>query len=186
MAAPVPPTTQDKLNEAAYFLGLMSKTEGEEFYRYNVGAFLTAIRSVKDLLLNEVAPGKSGANTYIENAMRADPEMQLLIDLRNENVHDSGLTIIDAEMEEVTHSAFAADPGVRGWLLRRRRRERELVERSPLRSRSRIVTPGPATTKVYEPRWFIKGIKDRDAFTVCVLHYEKIRKAVEDCIARFP
>lgn len=96
-------------------------------------AFLTAIRSVKDVLWKEIGKGRPAAKHYIEGAMRADPEMQALIDRRNENVHDSGLTITDAEMEEVPPMPFATDPGIQNWLMRGRRRELEQIDTfSPL------------------------------------------------------
>jgi hypothetical protein len=185
MTNPVPRITQDKLDEA-YFLGLMAKTEGQETFRYNVGAFLTAIRSVKDLLIKDIATGKPGAEQHIENAMCADADVKLLIKRRNNNVHDSGLIIMDAEMEEVPPVPIATDPGVQNWLMRRRRRELDQQERSGFQPRSRIVGPPGAVVKVSEPRWFIKSITDRDAYTVCVEHFEKIKKAVEHCVAKFP
>jgi len=186
MPTPVPPITQDKLDEAAHFLGLMAKTEGRPTFRYNVGAFLTAIRSVKDALWKEIGKRRPAVKKYIESAMSADPEMQLLIDRRNENVHDSGLSITDAEMQEVPPVPFSTDPGVQSWLMRRDRRAMEQRERACFQPRSRIVSPPGVVVKVSEPRWFISGIKGRDAYTVCVEHYEKVRKAVEDCVAKFP
>jgi hypothetical protein len=35
-------------------------------------------------------------------------------------------------------------------------------------------------------RWFFPDINDRDAYTVCAHHLEKIRKAVESSLAQFP
>ena len=54
-AMAVPRQTADKLNEARYFPDEMARTEGKEEFRYNVSAFLSAARSVKDTLKREIA-----------------------------------------------------------------------------------------------------------------------------------
>src|SRR5256885_1604044 len=71
------PYTEDKLEETSYRLVRMAATEGKEVFRYEVGAFLTTARSVKDVLWKElVAAGRGTGQSvkpYVEAAMNTDP-----------------------------------------------------------------------------------------------------------------
>jgi len=99
---------------------------------------------------------------YIEVAMRADPEMQVLIDRRNENVPRLGPD--DHQTRRWRRCRRYPSPpthGVQDWLMRRRRRELEQQERSRFQPRSRIVGPPGVVVKMSEPRWFIAASRPR-------------------------
>jgi hypothetical protein len=184
-ATAVPPQTADKLNEARYFLDEMARTEGKEEFRYNVSAFLSAARSVKDTLKREIAAHvgstvKKIAKDDVEKAMAADREMELLTEKRDTSNHVGGLELVEARMEEVPWFPYSADPGVSEWLRRRRRR----TQRSH-QPRSQVIMPGQMPPTISEPRWFFSEIKNRDAYTVCAQHLGKIDQAVVTCVQRF-
>src|ERR1700676_1777827 len=76
-AKPIPPKTAAKLALAERcLLDLRNASESSEAFRRHVANFLTAARSVKDVLINEIAAGdkavKKGIRPPIEAAMNAD------------------------------------------------------------------------------------------------------------------
>jgi hypothetical protein len=188
MATPVvPPNTQDKLEEARYFLHRMELTESPQEFPYNVSAFLSAVRSVKDTLISEISAGlKDGPHEAriprvkadVEKAMRGDAEMQLLLKKRNITIHQ-GLRLVDATWEEVEPWTMEADESRRDWLRRYRVRQ---LRRQPVR-RSTVSMPGPRPPTL-APRWFFTDINDRDAYWVCARHLGKVTLAVSACLAR--
>lgn len=183
-AGPVPPNTQDKLEEARYFLQQMETTEGRNEFRYDVSAFLSAIRSVKDTLKSEIAASLRGgsrpanmreAKAQVETAMSADAEMRLLVEKRDVSIHQ-GMRLLDATWEEVDPWTLEEDPSRRDFL------HRERVRELKWRHERRIYHfPLPPTLAL---RWFFVDINDRDAYTVCEQHLAKVTRAVEECVAR--
>lgn len=190
-APPIPPKTQDRLNEAAARLWRMEETEERpESFLHEVSGFLAAARSVKDALWKELVDAGRGeekkVRPAVEEAMRADSEMQLLISYRNDRIHtNTDLPLLECRMEEVPLFWTGRTDGNDDWARRHILREQRARERSPFLRRSRSVTPGPAP-KQCAPCWYFRDIADRDAYAVCRDHLEKIRRVVSDCLNRFP
>ena len=176
---PIPPKTAEKLGETQRYLMEMERAgEATETYARRVANFLAAARSVKDVLKNEIASGNKTATAYIKAKMDADPEMKRLITTRNRDQHHEVLAL---RIEWVPEQF----PGRSGDRARddffRRHLSRRVTDRYS--ARSRLLATTRATEMI--PRAFIRGIRDRDAFTVCAEHLNKVRKAVDDCVERY-
>jgi hypothetical protein len=177
---PIPPKTAAKLSEAQKYLSEMGRTgESTETFGHRLSNFLTAARSVKDVLINEIAGGnekvKKSITPYITAAMNADPEMKKLVEARNATVHDGVLSLTTDWIPEAFPGA-SGDKGLNDFF--RRHRMRRVGTQSV--HRSHIVGMPRATELV--PRAFLPDILDRDAFTVCVEHLAKV--AVSKCQPR--
>jgi hypothetical protein len=134
------------------------------------------------VLINEIAGGdetvKKKIKPLIEARMNADPEMKKLVDARNATIHEGVLTLtIDWVPETV--AMRSGDQGLNDFLRRHRLRR---IGTRPVH-RSRMV--GMPETAEWIARAFLPDISDRDAYTVCVEHLEKIRKAADECVQQY-
>lgn len=154
--------------------------ESSDEFRRDTAHFLTVARSVKDVLINEMAAGdravRKRIGPLIARAMRADPEMDSLVDARNTDVHEGDLRLRIDWVPEGVLGRRMADPSLDDFFRRHRLRRARTYQ--PNRSR-RVGLP----TAVEElPRAFFNGISDRDAYTVCAEHFEKVKKAAYECV----
>jgi hypothetical protein len=175
----IPPKTQAKLIlSEEYLMDMRKVSESSERFRKNVANFLTATRSVKDVLINEIAAGdkavKAKIKVPIQAQMNADSEMKKLVKTRNTDIHegDFALTIVWLPEQIVGPSG---DPALDDFW--RRHRARRIGVRSA--HRSRIVGMPEAVEQI--PRAFFYGITDRDAYAVCAGHLRKVRDAAQRC-----
>jgi hypothetical protein len=156
--------------------------ESTQEFRRHVAHFLTAARSVKDVLINEIAAGdptvKKRIGKPIADSMKADSEMESLIDARNTEVHEGDLRLAIAWVPE-GFPGRSTDPSLSDFF--RRHRLRRIRAFQP--HRSRMVGVPPAVEQL--PRAFFDGIADRDAYTVCAKHFEKVTKATNECVQRY-
>ncbi len=179
---PIPPNTDAKLREAQKHLSEIEQAgESTETFAVRLTNFLTAARSVKDVLINELARGdktlKNKITPFITAAMNADPEMKTLVAARNATVHEGVLTLkIDWVPDTVPKPG---DQGLNDFFRRKRLRS---VGRQPVH-RSRMVGMPAATDLI--ARAFLSDISDRDAFTVCTEYLAKVRKAADECVQKY-
>jgi hypothetical protein len=161
-------------------LEMREVSESYPEFSQHVAEFLTAARSVKDVLINEIAAGdkavKRRIKQPIEDAMRADPEMDSLVRTRNADIHEGDFTLDLAWLPENRITPPTGDPGLDDFW--QRHRARRIRIRSP--HRSRIVGMPEAVEQI--PRAFFDGIADRDAYAVCAAHLRKVRDAAQGCV----
>lgn len=173
-AKPIPAKTAARLARAREHLDKMAiASESSAAFARELAAFLTDARSVKDILKREIASGNRPAKAYIENAMKA-PGM---VETRDSDVHKGDL---DIEIEWIPDRiGRTGDPGLDDFFRRHRLRR---VGTRPAHQ-ARIV--GMPTAVEQLPRAFFAGDRGSDAYTRCVVHLDKVRQAVEDCVQRF-
>ena len=181
---PIPPKTEAKLGEASRYLMRMEVTrESYEDFGWLVANFLTATRSVKDILKKELASGDKVKDkrigSLIEAKMRADPEMDKLVKARNAHVHDGNFKL-DVEFLPESYPGLSPDPGVNDFWRRYRLGQLKSREVGRQYSQSRIMSMSQPVVQV--PRAFFDGIRDRDAYTVCAGHLQKVRDAAQHCV----
>jgi hypothetical protein len=179
-AKPIPPKTVAKLALAERcLLDMRNASESNEAFRRHVASFLTAARSVKDVLINEIAAGdkavKKRIKPPIEAAMNADSEMDSLVTTRNADIHDGDFTLAIEWLPE-GFPRSVGDPGLNDFWLRHRARRTRVQQVH----RSRMVG-GPQAVE-QTPRAFFDGIPDRDAYAVCAGHLEKVKTAAYACV----
>jgi hypothetical protein len=177
---PIPPKTEAKLFEAqGYLRGMESESESSDEFRRLVANFLTAARSVKDVLVNELSVGdtavKKSLSKPIAVKMKADPEMDSLVSARNAHIHDGDFKL-HVDFIEEAHPRVSSDPGLDDFWRRHRLRRLRWM---PMH-RSRVL--GMAQAVEYIPRAFFVGISNRDAYSVCAEHLKKVRAAAHECV----
>jgi len=181
-------SVQDKLEKTRYFLSRMQETEGREGFRYNVSAFVSAAKSLTEIMQkkSQHLPGfRDWHRANISDPVHVQgSDWHILTETRRLTNHTDALRL-DAPMEEVSIPFGTGDPGRDEWNRRIRFEEYRQRERNPFYRRpSRIVMPGQQV-KEYRPRWFFPEIQNRDAFTVCREHYERLSKLVEEFVSTF-
>lgn len=179
-AKPIPPKTAAKLALAERcLLDMRNASESSEAFRRHVASFLTAARSVKDVLINEIAAGdkavKKTIKPPIEGAMNADSEMDSLVTTRNADIHDGDFTLA-VEWVPEGFPGSVGDPGLNDFWFRHRARRIRVQQVH----RSRMIGGPQAIEQI--PRAFFDRIADRDAYTVCVGHLEKVKAAAYECV----
>jgi hypothetical protein len=156
--------------------------ESTEAFVRQVSNFLTAARSVKDVLINEIAGGnekvKKRITPFITAAMNADPEMKKLVEARNATIHEGVLTL-KTDWVPDTFPKSSGDKGLNAFFNRHRLRR----VRTQSVHRSQLVGMPRATELI--PRAFLPDISDRDAYTVCAEHLEKVSKAADACVQKY-
>jgi len=111
-------------------------------------------------------------------------DWHILTETRRLTNHTDALKL-DAPMEEVSIPFGTGDQGKDDWNRRIRLEEYRRQELNPFYRRpSRVVIPGQQV-KEYRPRWYFPEIRNRDAFTVCRQHHEKLSKLVGEFVATF-
>src|SRR5262249_1837569 len=111
-------------------------------------------------------------------------DWSILTRMRIRTTHRDALKL-HALTEEIPFSLVTGDPGKDDWLRRLRYQEYRQQARNPFYRRpSRSVMPGQQV-KEYKSRWFFPAIQDRDAVTVCVQHYQKLKTLVDQFIKLF-
>ena len=88
------PATHDKVDESHYFLHRMLQEVHEPHpFRWNLNAFLHAMRSVEHMLKSELGQRSDFATWYgpWAKALRAEPLIKRIVDGRNIIVHDGML-----------------------------------------------------------------------------------------------
>jgi len=153
--------------------------ESNDAFPRHVANFLTAARSVKDVLMNEIAAGdkavKKRIKPPIEAAMNADSEMDSLVKTRNADIHEGDFTLAIEWLPE-GFPGSVGDAGLNDFWLRHRARRIRVQQIH----RSRMVGAPQAVEQI--PRAFFDGIPDRDAYMVCFRHLEKVKTAAYECI----
>ena len=142
--------------------------------------FLTAANSVKDVLKREIAGGRTIVAKYINGRMSAPPEMARLISMRDRHIHEGAFSMQVEWIPDPVCIVNTGDPGLDDFFRRHRARQARTWHRSRI-----ISPPGVPPATEYIPRAYLPRIKDRDAYTVCAQHLEKIRRAVDDCVQKY-
>lgn len=163
-------------------------SESSGKFRTEVLDFLVAARSVRDVLINEIAAGDVATKNRISHpislAMKADPEMETLVNSRNVSLKEGDLDL-EVKWVDESYPGLDADPGLGDFHRRYRLRQVEARSRDPYRvARTRVIGV-PAQPKPQIPRAFFIGIADRDAYTVCAQHLEKLKKAADQCVQKY-
>ena len=93
---PLPTTADEKFAEAGYFFGRMNATRTNvREMPFNFSGFLAAVRSVT-LYLQEQYSGNREFEAWYpskQDEMRADPDLRLLKQLRDESLHARKVTL---------------------------------------------------------------------------------------------
>ena len=177
---PIPPKTAAKLAEAEQYLRDMREAnESSDTFRRQVADFLTAARSVKDVLINDIAGGdpavKDAIKRPITNAMNADLEMASMVKTRNQHTHEGDFSLTIQWVPERPPQS-SVDAGMKAFLLRQSFQRRRVQDAHHPRG------TGMSQAVVPVPRAFFTGIPDRDAYAVCVQHLGKVVKAADECV----
>jgi hypothetical protein len=78
---------RNKYEEAMYFLRQMeANINSEQVYKYNVSAFLSAARSVMQIIYEDYVKGNSSIQTWYDDQIK-DPLLGFMRDLRNKSIH---------------------------------------------------------------------------------------------------
>lgn len=180
--------TRDKLNEAEYFLGRMEvELEDRNAFRYNVGAFASAARSVTLFMQKEYAhaPGFDAWYCGKRQQMADDKDMRFFDELRVATIHTRavstrGLHYLRGKLDGTATlrgslTVISADGTVDSS-------DEEPKERSGRGSPEAAPDQAESTPPV---KWYFRDRpdeeSDRDVLTLCHEHFGKLEAIVAEC-----
>jgi hypothetical protein len=197
--------TRDKLNEANYFLERMKDTQssyyaatqrGRDAFRYDLGAFLSAARSVTFFMQKEYK-GAVGKNTNFETwyslqqtQMKSDETMVFLLEQRNKAIHQGsvqphGITAISVvEHNPITEFVVAVSIPVNATEEERKNLIAEATPPEPLPAPPIEPTQTSTTQSWFFNELLQKGLPS-DVVTLCEEHIAKLERLVDECESCF-
>ncbi len=174
--------TFDKLDEAKYFLSqLKLNIINVSIFRYNLSAFLSAIRSVTFFLQKECngIPGFSEWYVMEQEKMKSDPYMKFLNDKRVLEVH-KGRSLLRKETRVTHHDSVSMVDSITIFLIRSDGTGDIRQSGPSVHDISRKIDP---TT---EHLWFFEDFEEKDIIQLCEEHVSKIEKLLNDCKKELP
>ncbi len=169
--------TFDKLDEAKYFLSQLKKNIiNVSIFRYNLSAFLSAIRSVTYFLQKEChnVPGFSEWYTKEQEKMKRDLYMKFLNDKRVLEVH-KGRSLLRKETRVTHHDSVSMIDSITIFLIRSDGTGDIRQSGPPVHNIGRQIDP---TT---EHLWFFEDFEDKDIILLCEEHVAKIETLLNEC-----
>ena len=170
---PLPTTADEKFAEAGHFFSRMitTRTNVREM-PFNFSAFLAAIRSVT-LYLQEQHRGNPKFEAWYsgkQEEMRADPDLKLLKDLRDEALHARKINLLISqgpklpeEGLQVFEAAFDTDP------------------KGNMRTSLKLEKAGPDVPFESVAHWQFQLAGQPNVFEVCDRALRKIRDLLDEC-----
>ena len=184
--------TQQKYNEAEYFLEMMKENdENRQKLKFNLSAFLCATRSVTLVLQKEYSKNPKVMEWYCKKQiwMKGDALFKFFVKNRNEVIHKKGKIDARADIKievpsaEVRVSAISVEAIVRnadGTI-----KDNEYSE-SPVKPK---ITPKQDDTEITEYKWFFKNCPDEyrnvDVITLCKKYLNELNIIVEEAESKF-
>lgn len=171
--------TGDKLSEARYFLQGMKDCRAErDAFRFNLTAFLSAARSVTQIMQREFGhvPGFTGWYAQKKTEMNNHSVMKYLHEQRNLSYHvrpvharaDASLTLFDRVT--VTDTVKVVLTGTGGEVK---------MDRSD--SKPQVA---PSATAAVEMAYYFEDFPARDVISICEEDLSELEKLVNDCEGR--
>ncbi|MDH5704314.1 MAG: hypothetical protein OEY99_08875 [Aigarchaeota archaeon] len=170
--------TSEKLLEAKYFLDRMTENQAErDAFKYNLGAFLSAARSVTLRMQSEFGnvPGFTDWYNVQRDRMKADDKMKILNAKRVATIHQESVDPHAHVHVSITEHMLVSD-SVSVDVIRADGTEKRHYSTPP------SPPPDPTeTVSTVEWRWYFEEIPDMDVITVCKEHVSKLEYIVTEC-----
>ncbi len=180
--------TRDKLNEARYFLKLMTENQNErESFRYALSAFLAAARSVT-LFMQREYKRIPGFNDWYEKQrewMKKNKTMKVLKGKRDVSIHCEPLTP-RAHVNMTVSDGVTLSESVSLVVVKYDSQGKEITRietKEPSKEPSKQ-PPEPEPPTV-EWRWYFDEIPGADLLTVCTDYVAELEQLVSECETRF-